>query len=206
MAVLVLPKVLWERVVAHCLDGLPMEACGLLAGVERTGGVGPGSIEAGEMGAGEVGAGEVGAGAVGAGEVGAGEVGGGEVGAGGAGANGECRRHEDLTVAEVCEVYPAANAALSARLYTVEPKDLLRADRAAERAGWSLIGVWHSHTHSPAYPSPTDIAAAPDPLWHYVVVSLSDTEPVLRSYRIVGGQVREEPVLTRGIAARALGW
>jgi proteasome lid subunit RPN8/RPN11 len=163
-----------------------MEACGLLAGVERTGGVGPGSIEAGEMGAGEVGAGEV--------------------GAGGAGANGERWRHEDLTVAEVCEVYPAANAALSARLYTVEPKDLLRADRAAERAGWSLIGVWHSHTHSPAYPSPTDIAAAPDPLWHYVVVSLSDTEPVLRSYRIVGGQVREEPVLTRGIAARALGW
>lgn len=186
VAVLVLPQALWERVVAHCLDGLPMEACGLLAGVERTGGVGPGSIEAGEMGAGEMGAGEV--------------------GAGGAGANGERRRHEDLTVAEVCEVYPAANAALSARLYTVEPKDLLRADRAAERAGWSLIGVWHSHTHSPAYPSPTDIAAAPDPLWHYVVVSLSDTEPVLRSYRIVGGQVREEPVLTRGIAARALGW
>ncbi len=226
MAVLVLPKVLWERVVAHCLDGLPLEACGLLAGVETPGGVGPGAIGACSEGAGSEGAGSEGAGSeragseragsegagaarptgVGPGPIEAGEARAAEVGAGWLGANGERRRHEDLTVAEVREVYPAANTALSARLYTVEPKDLLRADRAAERAGWSLIGVWHSHTHSPAYPSPTDIAAAPDPLWHYVVVSLSDTEPVLRSYRIVGGQVMEEPVLTRGLPASELNW
>ena len=94
------------------------------------------------------------------------------------------------------EVYPAANAARSARLYTVEPRDLLRADRAAEAAGCSLIGVWHSHTHTAAYPSPTDISQAPDPDWHYVLVSLSDTDPVLRSYRIVAGQVEEERVVT----------
>jgi len=96
----------------------------------------------------------------------------------------------------VHEVYPAGNAARSARLYTVEPKDLLAADRAAEAAGWSLIGVWHSHTHTMAYPSPTDIDQAPDPEWHYVLVSLKGAEPVLRSYRIVGGEVREEPVAT----------
>ena len=225
MAVLVLPKVLWERVVAHCLDGLPMEACGLLAGVERPTGMAPGALgAASEVAAGE-GAGSEGAGSeVAAGEGAAGEVaaseGAGseagpieagqvrtaEAGAGWLGADGERRRPQDLTVAEVREVYPAANAARSARLYTVEPRDLLRADRAAEKAGWSLVGVWHSHTHSPAYPSPTDIAAAPDPLWHYVVVSLSDTEPVLRSYRIVDGQVLEEPVLTPGLAARELNW
>ena len=97
---------------------------------------------------------------------------------------------------EVHEVYPTANAARSARLYTVEPLDLLRADRAAEAAGLSLIGVWHSHTHTAAYPSPTDIGQAPDPDWHYVLVSLSDSEPVLRSYRIVAGRPEEEPVVT----------
>jgi [CysO sulfur-carrier protein]-S-L-cysteine hydrolase len=99
--------------------------------------------------------------------------------------------------AEVREVYPAANSARSARLYTVEPKDLLRADRAAEEAGLSLVGVWHSHTHTPAYPSPTDVAQAPDPDWHYVLVSLSDGEPVLRSYHIRDGEVAEEPVVDR---------
>ncbi len=99
-------------------------------------------------------------------------------------------------VGDVYEVYPAANAARSARLYTVEPRDLLRADRAAEAAGLSLIGVWHSHTHTAAYPSPTDISQAPDPDWHYVLVSLSDAEPVVRSYRIVDGRAEEEPVVT----------
>jgi [CysO sulfur-carrier protein]-S-L-cysteine hydrolase len=135
--VLVLRQFHWDRVVAHCLDGIPLEACGLLAGRE-----GP-------------------AGAV------------------------------------VEEVFPTRNAAQSARVYTVEPGDLLRADRAAETAGLSLIGVWHSHTHTPAFPSPTDIDQAPDPTWHYVLVSLSDSEPVLRSYRVVAGLVTEEPVQLR---------
>jgi proteasome lid subunit RPN8/RPN11 len=109
------------------------------------------------------------------------------------------RAFSGVGVAEVREVYPATNAAQSARVYTVEPKDLLRSDREAERSGLSLIGVWHSHTHTPAYPSPTDIAQAPDPFWHYVLVSLSDTDPVLRSYRIVGGEVTEEQVLAVGM-------
>ena len=137
---LVLPESHWDRIVAHCLDCLPLEACGLLAGAQdQPGGAGPMAI--------------------------------------------------------VRDVFPATNAARSARVYTVEPRDLLRADRAAETAGLALIGVWHSHTHTPAFPSPTDVGQAPDPDWHYVLVSLSDVEPVLRSYRIVAGQVTEEPVV-----------
>ena len=62
----------------------------------------------------------------------------------------------------------------------------MRADRDAEAHGVEIIGVFHSHTHTDAYPSPTDIAQAPDPGWHYVLVSLRDTHPVVRSYRIVG--------------------
>ena len=49
----------------------------------------------------------------------------------------------------------------------------------------------HSHTHTDAYPSPTDVAQAPDPGWHYVIVSLRDPEPVVRSYRIVDGNITE---------------
>jgi len=100
-----------------------------------------------------------------------------------------------LGYVEVREVYPATNSARSGRLYTVEPRDLLNADRAAEEAGLALVGVWHSHTHSPPYPSPTDVGQAPDPEWHYVLVSLSDSEPAVRSYRIREGQVTEEPVV-----------
>jgi [CysO sulfur-carrier protein]-S-L-cysteine hydrolase len=90
---------------------------------------------------------------------------------------------------------PAENADASARVYTIRPLDLLRADRRAEEAGAELLGVYHSHTHTEAYPSPTDVDAAPDPGWHYVIVSLRDTEPTVRSYRIAGGRVEEEPVV-----------
>jgi [CysO sulfur-carrier protein]-S-L-cysteine hydrolase len=94
----------------------------------------------------------------------------------------------------VVRFYPCRNAAESARVYTVDPLDHLRADRDAESHGWEIIGVLHSHTHTAAFPSPTDIAQAPDPGWHYPIVSLQHDEPSLRSFRIVDGKVEEEPV------------
>ena len=90
--------------------------------------------------------------------------------------------------------YPCRNAAESSRVYTVDPRDHLRADRDAERRGLEILGVMHSHTHTEAYPSPTDVAQAPDPGWHYVIVSLKREAAVLRSYRIVDSGVTEEPV------------
>ena len=53
--------------------------------------------------------------------------------------------------------------------------------------GLDIVGVMHSHTHTDAYPSPTDVRQAVDPAWHYVIVSLKYEAPVLRSYRIVDG-------------------
>lgn len=90
--------------------------------------------------------------------------------------------------------HPTRNAAASAKLYSIGPMDFLDADDAAGEAGLAIVGVVHSHTHTDAYPSPTDIAQAPDPTWHYVIVSLRDTAPMLRSYRIVDGEVTEESV------------
>ena len=95
----------------------------------------------------------------------------------------------------VTRVVSTGNAAGSSRLYSVYSHDFLRADRAAEADGLEIIGVFHSHTHTDPYPSPTDVARAPDPGWHYVIVSLRHQVPSLRSYRIEQGIVTEEPVL-----------
>ena len=94
--------------------------------------------------------------------------------------------------------YPCRNAAASSRVYTLDPKDHLRADRDAAGRGLEIIGVMHSHTHTDAYPSPTDLAQAPDPAWHYVIVSLRDEAPTLRAYRIVDERGTEEPVAVSG--------
>jgi proteasome lid subunit RPN8/RPN11 len=89
---------------------------------------------------------------------------------------------------------PCRNVAASARVYTIDPKEHLRAEMAAEDDGLEVIGVVHSHTHSEPYPSPTDVAQAPDPGWHYVIVSLKREAPESRSYRIVDGTIFEEPI------------
>jgi len=130
-----LGRTAYAEMLAHCWDGLPLEACGLLGGMVAG----------------------------------------------------------DDVDATVC--YPTANVAESARVYTVDPRGHLQADRDAESRGLSVVGVFHSHTHTAAYPSPTDVAQAPDPGWHYVLVSLADGVPVVRSYRIIGGNISEEPVV-----------
>jgi proteasome lid subunit RPN8/RPN11 len=90
--------------------------------------------------------------------------------------------------------HPCRNAAESAKVYTVDPRDFLHAEQAADARDMEINGVVHSHTHSEPYPSPTDVAQAPDPGWHYVIVSLKRDAPELRSYRIVAGEIAEEPV------------
>ena len=90
--------------------------------------------------------------------------------------------------------YPCHNDAESAKIYTVNPLDFMRAEDAADDEGWEINGVVHSHTHSEPYPSPTDVASVVDEAWHYVIVSLKRDAPELRSYRIVDGAIAEEPV------------
>ena len=102
----------------------------------------------------------------------------------------------DGNAAEATVCYPGRNLAASAVLYELDPQDHLRADRDAEGRGLEIVGVFHSHTHTEAYPSPTDVARAPDPYWHYVLVSLRDPEPVVRSFRIVDAEITEEPLET----------
>jgi len=99
----------------------------------------------------------------------------------------------------VTEARPCRNADASAITYTVDSRDMLAAMRAAEARGDEIVGVWHSHTHTEGYPSPTDVRQAVDPAWVYVIVSMRDEVPMLRAYRIRKGEIAEVAVeLDRG--------
>jgi proteasome lid subunit RPN8/RPN11 len=98
----------------------------------------------------------------------------------------------------VTDAVPCVNAERSARTYTVDPRDLLRVMREAEARGDDIVGVWHSHTHTDAYPSPTDVRLAVDPAWICAIVSLRDGAPVLRAYRIRDGVIAEIPITIDG--------
>jgi [CysO sulfur-carrier protein]-S-L-cysteine hydrolase len=91
-----------------------------------------------------------------------------------------------------------ANKAASPYRYEIDPDDLYRLTVATDDAGETFWGIVHSHTHTPAVPSPTDIGLAfyPDAL--YVLVSLAGGEadrgtvtPGVRAWRIVDGAVHE---------------
>jgi len=93
------------------------------------------------------------------------------------------------------KVYALPNAEASPTFYVVEPKAQLHAMTEMDELGWDLVGIFHSHTFTEAYPSRTDVELARYPEAAYLILSLADQDaPELRAFRIVDGQVAEEPV------------
>ena len=96
---------------------------------------------------------------------------------------------------EVVEFHPCENITHSAKVYTINPKQHLMIERNAEDAGFDVVGVVHSHTHTEAYPSSTDVAQAPDPGWHYMIVTLKRGVPEPRNFRIIDGVISETEII-----------
>ena len=140
-----LPPDLYAQIVAHCRDGYPNEACGVVAGEEG----------------------------------------------------------------RPVHVFPMRNAEESPVVYRFDEREQLRVWREIEEKGWEPLAFFHSHTHTEAYPSPTDRAHAHwrDPVTgeevpafpgvRYLVLSLAGSEPVLRAFSFDGGDPVEEEVQIR---------
>ncbi|CAN5545417.1 M67 family metallopeptidase [soil metagenome] len=126
-----------DEIVAHCLQGRPNEACGILAA--RSG--------------------------------------------------------------EIVKVFRMTNASSSPLRYSLDPKEQLAVYNKIDSEGWELGGVFHSHTRTEAYPSPTDVRLAAEDV-PYMIVSLAADPPALRAFRILKenwtdthGEVVEIPVV-----------
>ena len=90
---------------------------------------------------------------------------------------------------------PMLNAARSPTFYEFDSADLLKLYRDMDARDEVPVVVYHSHTATEAYPSRTDVSYASEPHAHYVLVSTRDPEhDELRSFRIVDGEITEEPV------------
>jgi proteasome lid subunit RPN8/RPN11 len=88
-----------------------------------------------------------------------------------------------------------ANAERSPTFYRFDSAEQLQVWRAMDAADEEPVVIYHSHTATEAYPSRTDISYASEPDAHYVLVSTRDPDThELRSYRIIDGEVSEEPI------------
>ena len=127
---MVIPAALRDAMVAHAREGLPNEACGILAGRD-------GRVE---------------------------------------------------------RFFPAEPDDPSPYYYRIEAREQLRILDKIDDAGLELVGIYHSHVASPAYPSRTDVEQAFWPDATYVIVSLAGGAADVRGYRIVDGDVQDEPL------------
>ncbi len=97
----------------------------------------------------------------------------------------------DAAAAVLC----LTNADSSPDRFTIDPAEHHGAFRFAERMGWTIGGVFHSHPRTDAIPSSSDISGGADPDWiHLIVGPVSGPRPLLRAYRIEAGAVSEVSV------------
>jgi len=101
---------------------------------------------------------------------------------------------------EIVKVFKMANSSASPVRYALDPAEQLAVYNALDAQGWQLGGVFHSHTHTEAYPSPTDVRLASEDV-PYLIVSLMSEPAEIRAFRIVKenwtaetGDVEEVPV------------
>ena len=138
-----MPHDVVDEVVAHCVEGRPNEACGLLAASDGA----------------------------------------------------------------IVKVYRMTNAAASPVRYELDPREQFAVYNAIEEQGWQLGGVFHSHTRTPPYPSPTDIRLAAEDV-PYIIVSLAERPAVLKAFHIrkanwtdESGEVTEIPLVVGELRA-----
>ncbi len=84
--------------------------------------------------------------------------------------------------------------------YVMDPKEQLLAFKKMRESSMTLIGIYHSHPHSPAYPSATDVRLAFYADVWYLIVSLEDrARPQVRAFRILDQKITEETIEVIGL-------
>ena len=96
--------------------------------------------------------------------------------------------HDD----EIVEAIAARNVADDPNRYVLDPADHITIRRNARAAGLAVIGFYHSHPHSAAHPSATDLAEASYPDHLYLIVGVD----AVRLFRLTGGNFAEAAFVT----------
>ncbi len=97
----------------------------------------------------------------------------------------------------VTQIYKMTNTQHSPINYLMDPREQFVAFKEMRTRGISLLAIYHSHPHTQAYPSKTDVRLAYYPEAAYLILSLQDKmKPVLNAYRISSnneGTITQEP-------------
>ncbi|MCK8824417.1 M67 family metallopeptidase [Fuchsiella alkaliacetigena] len=87
-------------------------------------------------------------------------------------------------VVEVKEVVPMTNLDDSAEHFTLDPQEQFKVAKEIRKQGYELLGNYHSHPFTPARPSAEDKKLAYNEELIYFIISLAESEPILKAFKI----------------------
>ncbi|MBI5870495.1 MAG: M67 family metallopeptidase [Actinobacteria bacterium] len=91
----------------------------------------------------------------------------------------------------VQRVFCMENAAHSSTFYTMDSSEQFRVFDELRNDDLELVAIFHSHPHSPAFPSMQDLELAFYPESVYLIVSLMDDVPECHAFTLADGQATE---------------
>ena len=96
---------------------------------------------------------------------------------------------------KVEKVYQMTNTDKSPKTFIMDPKEQLNVMKEIRDLGMKMVGIYHSHIETEAYPSAHDVELAFYPESSYIIISIKDkNNPTVRSFRIIQGKISEEKV------------
>jgi len=102
-------------------------------------------------------------------------------------------------VGKISDFYPMVNTEKSLSSYLMEPEEQLRVFLEIERKGLELSAIYHSHPHTPAFPSHRDVDYAFYPDSFILIVSLMTKEvPQIGVFQIEKGKIERKAVRVTG--------
>lgn len=104
---------------------------------------------------------------------------------------------EDEHGKTVSRIYYLTNVDESNEHFSLDPGEQLRAVKDMRANGLKPLGNWHSHPESPSRPSEEDKRLAYDPRASYMILSLMEEAPVLKSFHIEKGESTQEELVIR---------
>ncbi len=94
----------------------------------------------------------------------------------------------------VKKLYKTVNADQSPNHFMIAPQEQFKIIKDIRSTGYQMLAIYHSHPETPARPSQEDILLALTPDVIYIIISLKDTEPVMKGFLIENGNVTEIPI------------
>ena len=169
-----LTKEQFEEIIKHCQSEYPKEACGILAGNRSFSPVGNRAFTPMNEPEGSTPEGSTPKGSTPKGSTSENKI--------------------------VSKVYKMTNTSDNPETcYFMKPEEQLKVFKEMRQSGIEMLGIYHSHSQSPAYPSQRDCEMAFYPEVDYVIISLKDyNNPEIRAFKIIEGKIDEEKIIIKG--------